>query len=47
MLGMMRVMTQGSVFEPFLWNFLYDPVLKLALPRGCIEIAYAVYLAGS
>lgn len=36
---------QGSVLGPTLWNILYDPVLRLGLPRGCQTVAFADDLA--
>jgi hypothetical protein len=32
---------QGSVLGPFLWNVLFDSLLRLHLPTGCTIFAYA------
>lgn len=32
---------QGSVLGPVLWNVVYDNVLDLRLPDGCMSVAYA------
>lgn len=36
---------QGSVLGPTLWNILYDGVLRLAIPREAVLVAYADDLA--
>ena len=36
---------QGSILGPTLWNILYDQVLRLKLPEGVTNIAYADDLA--
>ena len=36
---------QGSMLGPTLWNILYDQVLRLKLPEGVTNIAYADDLA--